>query len=304
MNIHEALDRACSEVGIIPPEAIRYGKWLKTDTLSGKNGKGDGRVILDEARVTAHNWQTGVSATVWLENSLPPKEKRRIASQVKQEIERQKDRAYRAAGIASGILQAAAPASHPYLAAKGFREEKALVISADYIRLHAGDYLVPAAGQQAIVVPARIGDRVTSVQLIWENGTKKFLFGGEIGGASHRISKGVDTWLCEGFATGLSVRTALKGLKISATVLCCFSASNIAAVAKQVRGRCFIAADNDKPIEQFNGLGAGEYYARVTGEPYGMPPEITTDFNDMHQRAGIFAVQRSLISIMSGRRAA
>jgi hypothetical protein len=35
-----------------------------------------------------------------------------------------------------------------------------------------------------------------------------------------------------------------------------------------------------------------------------MPPHVDNDFNDMHQHDGIFAVQRVLTSIMSGRRAA
>jgi putative DNA primase/helicase len=48
----------------------------------------------------------------------------------------------------------------------------------------------------------------------------------------------------------------------------------------------------------------GEYYAKQTGLPYGMPPVVGTDFNDMHQRDSIFAVQRVLTSTMSGRRAA
>jgi hypothetical protein len=35
-----------------------------------------------------------------------------------------------------------------------------------------------------------------------------------------------------------------------------------------------------------------------------MPPTVGHDFNDMHQQSGIFAVQRTLTSVMSGRRAA
>lgn len=293
MSIEDAIMQACSSVGILPPKSRAYGRWLKADTLSGKNGRGDGRVILDDRRVTAHNWQTGVSETIWLRDDVPVKERRQIAYEVRQQEEKRKGRADRAAKVAGRIIDASVKSTHPYLARKGFAQEQALVIDAAFLSRHVGDYLV--CGERAIVMPARIGQKVTSAQLIWEDGTKKFLAGGVMSGASHRIATGRETWLCEGYATGLSLRTALKSLSRSDTVLCCFSASNVAEVTKQVTGRCYIAADRDKPLEQFGGLGTGEHWARVAGKPYALPPEIG-DINDMHLSAGIFAVQKLLAS--------
>lgn len=303
MNVEDAILQACSGVGIHPPKRHAYGKWLKTDTLTGKSGKGDGRVIIDDFRVTAWNWQTGEKITVWLKDEPSPGERKEIARKIEREDRERRAKAERAAQIACSLVAAAKLAGHPYLVAKGFRDEKALVLPATDIRAIAGDYLVPEGGQSAIAIPARIGQRITSVQLIWEHGAKKFLAGGEIGGASHRIASGACTWLCEGYATGLSLRAALKGLGMQSTILCCFSASNIVAVARQVRGRAFVSADNDKPLEQFGGLGTGEHYARQTDLPYGMPPDVGADFNDMHQGSSIFAVQRVLTSVMAGRRA-
>ncbi len=305
MSIEETISRACADVGILPPKRLAYGKWMQTDTLNGKSGKGDGRVIINEARVTAWNWQTGEKVTIGMSDSNGDRRDRgRIAQAIQVEKHKKKERAARAADIASRLVELAQPAQHPYLVAKGFPAESALVADAADVRRLAGDYIVPEGARRTIIMPARIEGRITSLQLIWENGSKKFLAGGEIRGASHRISKGADTWLCEGFATGLTVRAALKALRLSATVLCCFSASNVAVVAKTIRGRCFIAADHDPvPAENpFNGLGTGEYYSRQAGLLYGMPPDIKTDFNDMHQRHGIFAVQRVLTSIMTGRR--
>lgn len=290
MNVQDAIDRACASVGIHPPRRIAYGKWLAADTLAGKSGKGDGRVIIDDRHVCAFNWQTGVFETVWLRNDVPVKERRQIAYDVRRQEEKRKGQAERAAKAASRIIEASVSATHPYLAGKGFPQEKALVIEADYLRRHVGDYLV--CGDRAIVMPARVGNKVTSVQIIWEDGTKKFLAGGVIGGASHRIAAGSGaTWLCEGYATGLSLRSALKSLRRTDTILCCFSASNVAEVAKRVRGRCYIAADHDKALDQFDGLGTGEHWARVAGKPYAMPPS-QGDINDMHIREGLFAVQK------------
>lgn len=304
MTIDEAIEQACRDVGIYPPKKMAFGKWLNTDTLAGKSGKGDGRVIVQEHFVTAWNWQTGVKATVNLRDGLSAKEQRSVAQKVSRSKAKAEKDAARAVGMADALIAAATLSTHPYLVAKGFPDEQAMIVSSDTVRKVVGEYIVPTGAGSAVMIPARRAGKVTSAQLIWESGVKKFLFGGEMGGASHRIASGAYTWLCEGYATSLSVRLALKGLGMQSTVLCCFSASNIVAVARQARNRTFVAADNDKPLEQFGWLGAGEHYAKQTDLPYGMPPDVGLDFNDMHQRDGIFAVQRVLTSVMSGRRAA
>lgn len=302
MTVDEAIDQACSAVGIKPPRGHGEGRWLKTDTLKGKSGKGDGRVIVHERSVTAWNWQTGEKVTVNLKGEMTREERREVAREIEADKKRKLERARQAADLATRMCWRANAETHPYLAAKGFPEEKALTIGVGDVQNIVGErcgYLIAPGGQKAIIIPARIGSRVSSAQLIWEDGTKKFLFGGVMDGASHRISNGYDTWLCEGFATGLSIRTCLRGLKMQATVLCCFSASNIVAVARQIKGRTFVATDNDKPLPQYGGLGTGEHFAKQTGLPYGMPPNVTDDFNDLHQKAGIFVVQRALAAIMS-----
>lgn len=294
MNIHDAIDQACSSVGINPPRSYRAGQWAKTDTLTGKSGKGDGRLIVDETKVTAWNWQTGQKETVWLKDEMTPVDRRKVAERIEKDNREKQERAARAAVIAGKLVAAAKLETHPYLGRKGFPNEQAHVLSAADVAKIGGTYLVPEGARLALIILARHGNKITSAQIIWEDGTKKFLAGGEMGGASHRIAKGSETWLCEGFATGLSIRAALKGLNRAATILCCFSASNIATIARSIDGKCFIAADNDKPVEQFGWVGTGEHYAKVAGKPYAMPPDVGTDFNDMHVGQGIFAVQKAI----------
>lgn len=299
MNVSEAIQKACESVGIQPPKGgYRSGQWAKCDTLAGKSGKGDGRIIVDDLKVVGFNWQTGVTATIWLngEQEMTAKDRRAVARQIEQEKEQKRAREKRASKVASHMVEAAQPSTHPYFARKGFPAEKALVLDAGTIQKLGGDYLV--AGERAIVMPARLGGVISSLQLIWEDGTKKFLAGGAITGTSHRIAKGSDTWHCEGYATGLTLRTALKGLNRADTVLCCFSASNVAAVARQAGGRAYIAADHDRPQAQFDGLGTGEYWARQTELGFLMPPDVGTDLNDFHMSAGIFAVQRLLTEFL------
>jgi putative DNA primase/helicase len=300
MTLDEAIMKACEAVSVVPTKSLAMGKWLRTDAI-GKNGKGDGSVILDEERVTAYNWQTGEKQTVWLKEERTPEDRRQFAKRRDDERRQERERSERAARIAEQIIAAAKPATHPYLAVKGFPDEHPLTVAAEAVARIGGDYLVPEGARLALVVPARIGARVTSLQLIWADGTKKFLYGGDMGGAFHRIATGGETWLCEGYATGLSLRLALKGLNRRDTVLVCFSAANVVKVAQAVRGRCFIAADNDPPPkakpDQFGGLGAGEYFARKAGRPYLMPPMVGMDVNDFHLSAGIFAVQRLITNM-------
>lgn len=297
MTLDAAILEACSSVGIMPPKSQAVGKWLTTDTLDGKHGKGDGRVIVNGKSVTGWNWRTGEKATVWLDGQPTQADRREIAKKIEVESADKRQRAEHAAAIAERMVAAAKRARHPYMAAKGFRDETPLVLPASEVQAIGGDYLVKDGGQVAIVMPARIGSRLSSVQLIWEDGRKKFLAGGEISGACHRFGKGTLTWLCEGYATGLSLRAALQGMKRSDTVLCCFSASNLVAVSRSVKGRCFVAADRDKPMPMFDGLGTGEWFARMTGRSYLIPP-APGDVNDMHQAEGIFAVQALITKLI------
>jgi len=306
MTLEEAIGRACAEVGIEPPRSrVQMHRWTNTDTL-GKHGKGDGRLICDNQRVTAFNWQTGSKATVWLEGreSLSPTDRSRYAQDLARAEHQSRERAAHAAQIAGQIVEASTVGRHSYLAVKGFPDETALLIGRDRLiaileanRKKVGA-LVVDSGRIGVVVPARVGATIRSVQVIWEDGTKKFLAGGAMLGATHRIAKGRDTWLCEGFATGMSLRMALRGIGRADTILMCFSASNIANVAAKLTGRCFVAADNDKPLEQFAGLGTGEHYARASHQPYIIPPEQGMDINDLHQQAGIFAVQALITNLL------
>jgi putative DNA primase/helicase len=302
-TIDQAIVNACDQVGIHPPKVTtRFGHWMKTDTLSGKSGKGDGRVIVNEAHVTAWNWQTGEKVTVGLKDELSPVDRRKLAQDIETAKRKKKQRAREVAAKAQAMIAKSAPGQHTYLATKGFPHERGLVIEASAVREIAGEfggYLFPeAGGERALVIPARIGSAVSSLQLIWEDGTKKFLAGGEMDLAAHRVSTGPFTWLCEGYATALSLRTALKGLHRNDCILCCFSAYNVLAVSRTFKRPSAILTDNDKPLTQFGGIGTGEYYARQASIPYLMPPQLGDDLNDVHLREGIFPVQRMVSNFL------
>ena len=99
-----------------------------------------------------------------------------------------------------------------------------------------------------------------------------------------------ETFLVEGYATGLSVHAALRSVGLRASVLVCFSANNLEFIAPQLKGRAFVCADNDKS-------GTGEKSAQATGLPYCMSPIVGEDMNDLHARAGLMAVCAQLMAV-------
>lgn len=295
MSIEAAMQQACAAVGIEPPRATKPGQWVKTPVTGKARSNGSGRVLIfdDSKGGIAWNWATGAEQRFTANGmaeageARPPRrdpEAARRAAEEQAEVER----------TCAAIVRACAPDRHPYLAAKGFPDEMGLVADALRPHLPAGrlgeamERALPDGEGPWLIVPGRIGPRIATVQIIGPDGAKKNILRGKMAGAFHRIATGRETWVCEGIATALSVRAALRILGRSATVLCAFAANNVAKVAGEMPG-AIIAADHDRPLEQLGGLGTGEFYARGTGLRWVMPPAMG-DFNDMHQQDGLRAV--------------
>ena len=175
-----------------------------------------------------------------------------------------------AAARARAMLDEATLDTHPYLARKGFPERKMFVLD------------------EALLVPMRpIEDyrSLAGVQRIQPDGSKRFLRGGRASGCVLHLGLGREQWWCEGLATGLSVLAALKLLSRRARVTVCFSAHNLARVARE-RGS-IVVADHDAESK------AGERAAKKTGLPCWLPPE-PGDANDFHQAHGVDALAEQL----------
>lgn len=293
MSIHQAMREACAAVGIGAPHYDpRPGQWLRTDDLDKRRGNKNGAVTInDDMRsgcawnhTTGQHqrfWVGGASATMPARQRDPGAERRAVQERI-------------AVSDACGrIVRACATEPHPYLAAKGFPEECGLVIDDPRGCLPAGDLGAAMAralpnGGPFLVVPGWVGKKIATVQFITPDGDKKNILRGQMGGAAHRIATGRETWVCEGIATAFSVRAALRLLGRSATIYSAFSAQNVGKFAKSIPG-AIVAADHDKPLDQFQGRGTGEFYAAESGCRWMMPPE-RGDFNDMHMRDGLRAV--------------
>lgn len=296
MTLDDAMRAACEAAGVkAPASAPAPGRWKRTDTL-GKNGKGDASVMIfdDRRGGIIWNWQTQVKQPFRVDGDVDPSAMAAISRENEARRKREKAEAIEAAKTAQCIVRTASQDKHRYLKDKGFPEEIGLVHERPHDQVPGGPLgaamlrAMPEEGGPWLIVPGRVGKNIVTVQFIGQDGAKKNLLRGQMAGAAHRIATGAETWVCEGIATALTIRAALRLLGRSATVLCAFSASNAAAVAA-AHGGAVLATDNDKAVEAFGGLGTGEYYARKSGRVWAMPPEAG-DWNDHHQRHGLRSV--------------
>lgn len=196
--------------------------------------------------------------------------------------ERRKQDGYREAAQRSmTLLQACSMEKHQYLNVKGLPDTLALVAD--------GVLVVPMRNLETNQVQGAQTIEWLPEERRWE---KKMVYGMRAKGAVLRLGhpKAKETFLCEGYATGLSIELALRRLRLNASVLVCFSDSNMAHVASMITGRAFVVADNDES-------GAGERAAKKTGFPFCMSNAVGEDANDLHHRAGLMALCSLLMSV-------
>jgi putative DNA primase/helicase len=240
-------------------------------------------------------------------------ERRRIAAEraLREEAEIARERAD-TASRAAAILKAAteAKADHPYLARKRvspvatLREIDAGAAAAilGYVPKSGGDLL---AGR-LLVVPVKQGDRLSTLELIDEQGRKAALAGrgSKAGGywATERLPDGDGAGLTlligEGVATVLSASAATGKPGIAA-----LSSGNLPAVAKAMRER-YPAAALVILADLVKATGAPDPHAieaaLAVGGKLAIPdfegdrPEAATDFNDMAAWCGLEAVKRAI----------
>jgi len=253
--------------GLIP------NRWVATPTEDHPH-KRNGRYKFLGDVGWVQNWATMDAPSMWKSDVRVPS----INNQrMRQAADRDRMEAQQKAATKAGwIMHQTYLAPHPYLDRKGFKDESGNVWDDN--------------GKQLLVVPMRIDGRLVGCQLINDQGEKKFLYGQRSKGATFVIdAKGLPIF-CEGYATGLSIRTVMKAMKVRYTIHVCFSASNMQLIANGIQGGIVIA-DNDLSR-------TGEEAARATGKPYWLSDTVGEDFNDFHVRVGLFKASQSLKQVM------
>jgi putative DNA primase/helicase len=261
----------CRVHGIVIDHVPPMGSWKRyrtTDKPAHRNGSV--KFMGDHGFVQNHATMQEVS--LWRaegDSAMARQEVQRVAAEAAREIARNNARA---AERAEQMLAQCASRKHAYTTSKGFPDEVMNVLKTD-------------SGPLA-VIPMRIGGKIVGAQTITEAGEKKFLPGQRSGGAEFIFANKGPHVLCEGYATALSARAALKNLKRPYTLHVCFSAGNMKKIAADLPGG-IVLADNDAS-------GTGERIAREIGWPYWMSDRVGEDANDFHQRLGAFALAQGI----------
>lgn len=271
--------------GLVIQDLIADGRWHRCRT-EDKPRKKNGAYLFDGVRGVVINFATMVHGSVFRPDGKAEQIDRSLIREMQAEAAKaERMRRMDAQALAADMVKRASIQPHPYLAAKGFPQEQGLVLDED------------------LLIPMReftLYRQINSVQSISPDGKKLFLPGGKAKGSVYFIGPMVpnERWLCEGYATALSVRAALRELHRDAQVVVCFSAGNLAHVGQLVKGlkpEAYVMADNDQS-------GAGAKAAEETGLPWVMSPAVGEDANDFHMRAGIRALA-SLIRTVRARAA-
>jgi len=244
----------------------------------------NGAYYWDGQRGWVFDW-SGASTVIWYENpNAKPwtEEEKRAWMDRRRSQQSDQQKRYEKVGLqAEAILKSAKLDHHNYLEYKGFKDEKGLVL---------GDKLL---------IPMRnvVTNKVTGYQSIVFDYTthkydKKMLLGMRARNSVLLIGdrKGEEFWLVEGYATGLSLHQALRSCGLKASVVVCFSAHNLVAVADQIKGKRFIFADNDASE-------TGQKAAESTGLPWTTADEQGWDANDLHIKSGLFNVVAKIMEL-------
>jgi putative DNA primase/helicase len=274
------LTEAIAAAGMTPPRRIVSDRWMRFPGIGkgGSNRSGWCKLITPTLAVFG-DWSSDFSGT-WhddtqVDAATAAKLLEKARAQAREYARLQRQQQSRAADKAAQMIRDATMATHPYLVRKGFPNLLGLV--------HADKLVIP-------VRDATDYSHVISVQMIGADGEKKFLTGGRTRCGVYRIGvipgHARRVVLCEGYATGLSLYAALQRLPGPCSIIVCFSAGNLELVAEHFPA-ALVCADNDESKR-------GEQAARATGLAWCMPPDVGTDFNDMHRERGVYAVTEIL----------
>ena len=258
--------------GIIIDRLPQMGVWRRYPTEDHPN-KRNGAVKFMGDHAFIQNWATNTEVEVWKAEGVSQADVQRYRRDMQEAERKRKQQQFDAAKKAGWILHQCQIARHPYLESKGFADEQGNVWNSE-------DGLV-------LVIPMRVGHQLVGCQLIREDGSKKFLFGQRTSEAAFVFDNKGPNILCEGYATALSIRAALKAMKRRYTLHVCFSAGNMQKVAALLPDG-FVVADNDASR-------TGEEAAKKIGWPYFMPPDVGDDFNDFSRKVGLFKSSQALV---------
>jgi putative DNA primase/helicase len=289
----------------------------QADTFNAKDARDVWKSIRINGKVTAGTLFHEAKSNGWRDDGTHQKptpeeiaERQRIVAE-RVALEEARTALERAEAVkkSAAIWKAATEAKpdHPYLVRKRVSPVATLrEIDADAVAAILG-YAPKSSGEfltgRLLIVPVKVGDGLSTLELIDQDGRKSAIYGGAKAGgywAAQQLpdGDGLTLLISEGVATGLSASEATGHPAIAA-----LSSGNLSAVAKAMRERypaalLVILADLEKAT------GAPDPHAIEAAQSIGgklaIPdfgtdrPDEATDFNDMAALAGLDAVKRTI----------
>lgn len=276
--------------GIIIDALPPVGVWRRYPTEDHpKKRNGAVKYMGDHGHVQNH--ATMLSPETWKPDVDAPKID---MAALNRQVEEQRKKREHDEGVArkkaGWIMHQCTLQTHEYLGKKGFPLEKGNV----WMRTDPKTQEVA----KLLCVPMRVHGDLVGVQMIEPGGTKRFLKGQRTADAIFVFDNSGPTFLCEGYATALSIRLAMKTLRMRYRLEVCFSASNIVRRTK-AHPEAFIVADNDRPSDQAPLAGGmGKKVAVESKLPFWISDREAEDFNDFSARLGLFRACESLRAAM------
>ncbi len=305
-DIMQAFKHDVSWFDLIPPDSIEPGRLFRCRAEGKKtgypgwgiihmnaDGSGGGCIGMwggDKKNVFYGNAGNRIS-----NNDLNPEQRAAFQKQMDEARARLKveiaEKQKKAAGTALRIWEKSRPADpgHPYLINKR--------VEAHGIRQVSTVLIIPLFS---------VDGSITSLQLIFSDGDKRYHPGGQVKGCFFLIgdpAKSDIIYVCEGFATGASIHQANGH-----AVFIAFTSGNLEAVTGIAKKRhpekqIIIAGDNDietarrRPDLGNPGRKSAEAAAAAHGVELSICP-MDSDFNDLHQAQGLDAVRLSKVDLL------
>lgn len=292
----EQFRQAIESAGLSAPDAIDDDGAIHRFSTNGRRGDDSGWYSLHTDGIAAGAfgcWRTGLQST-WCAKSdhamTQTERDHHRARVVAMQAQREAEQALRHQGAATEAAQRWQTATsctqpHAYLTTK--------CVQAHGVR-------IDTAG--ALIVPMRdTAGQLHSLQTITPDGDKRFLSGGRVKGCYHSIGRVAGLLIvCEGYATGASLHECTGH-----AVAVAFNAGNLDAVALALRAKyphlkIIMAADDDHHTEGNPGTTKARAAAQAVSGFLAVPdfganrPDKASDFNDLHQLAGVNAVKRCM----------
>lgn len=265
-------------IGLISSSFIANGKIHRCGTISKPRSK-NGAYLYAGDYGFGMDWSVHDHPVIWITDKEVNQKDLQVRLRKSQEKYKQERAKLNQAAIrkANDMLARCRQDISEYFARKGYPEMCFNILFED--------------GKEPLVcVPMRIDGKLSGLQTIAPDGTKKFLYGTNASMSTFDIGQGKKIFLCEGLLTGLSLQDVLKRIKIDYKIRVCFSAGNMKKIAAAMND-CFLIVDNDES-------GIGQHVGEESGKPFYCPERTGDDFNDESRRIGSFKSMQILQKLL------